>query len=113
MNRKAVAPRRVRDLGYRWGGETEHLTRLCETHHATGNSAGACKAWKDALTILDELRHPDAEQVRARLADPAADRLTGKAYSAICRWNGTHVRLRRLLGDLAGGSLSVALDMTA
>ena len=38
---------------------------------------------------------------------------SSKPYSAIRCWNGTRVRLRRLLGDLVGGLLSVVLDMTA
>jgi hypothetical protein len=56
-----------RDLGDRYG-EADTLTHLAETHHATGNPQAACGAWQQALTILDDLDHPNAEQVRAKLA---------------------------------------------
>ena len=37
-----------------------------------GNPDAAHKAWRQALDILDQLHHPDASQVRARL-NPAPD----------------------------------------
>lgn len=42
----------------------DHLGR---THHAAGQLAAAHRAWYQALAILDDLQHPDAAQVRARL----------------------------------------------
>jgi tetratricopeptide (TPR) repeat protein len=56
-----------RDLGDRYN-EATILTHLGDTHHAAGNPTAARDAWQQALTILDELDHPDAEQVRAKLA---------------------------------------------
>jgi len=56
-----------RDLGERYN-EAGTLTHLGDTHHVTGNHHAARAAWQQALTILDELDHPDAEQVRAKLA---------------------------------------------
>ena len=47
--------------------ESRTLTRLGELHRATGDPDAARQAWKQALDILAELRHPDAEPVRARL----------------------------------------------
>jgi tetratricopeptide (TPR) repeat protein/transcriptional regulator with XRE-family HTH domain len=43
------------------------LAHLGDTHHAAGDLAQAGKAWQQALPILDDLQHPDAEQVRAKL----------------------------------------------
>jgi len=43
------------------------LTRLGQAHAAAGDTAAARDAWRAALRILEELRHPDAEQVRDKL----------------------------------------------
>jgi tetratricopeptide (TPR) repeat protein len=56
-----------RDLGERYL-EADTLTHLGDTHHSTGNHHAAHDAWQQALTILDELNHPDADQVRTKLA---------------------------------------------
>jgi tetratricopeptide (TPR) repeat protein len=48
------------------------LTHLGDTHHAAANTAAARSAWQQALVILDDLRHPDAGQVRAKLRHLAA-----------------------------------------
>jgi DNA-binding SARP family transcriptional activator/tetratricopeptide (TPR) repeat protein len=50
--------------------EAEILTRLGDTHHAAGNADAARTAWQHAVTILDDLDHPDAERVRAKLRHP-------------------------------------------
>jgi len=55
-----------RDLGDRYY-EAETLTRIGETHHTTGDPDLARNAWQHALTILNELDHPDADIVRAKL----------------------------------------------
>jgi tetratricopeptide (TPR) repeat protein len=44
------------------------LTRLGETHRAAGDRAAARDAWLEALTILQGLEHPDAEQVEEKLS---------------------------------------------
>jgi DNA-binding SARP family transcriptional activator/tetratricopeptide (TPR) repeat protein len=43
------------------------LTHLGDTHHAADDRRQARQAWQQALDILDDLRHPDADQVRAKL----------------------------------------------
>jgi DNA-binding SARP family transcriptional activator/tetratricopeptide (TPR) repeat protein len=43
------------------------LTHLGNTRHAAGDQQGAQDAWQQALAILDNLHHPDAHQVRAKL----------------------------------------------
>ena len=48
------------------------LTHLAESHRGIGNIPAARAAWEQALVILDDLRLPDADQVRARLAGHAA-----------------------------------------
>ena len=44
------------------------LTHLGDASHDAGHPAAARQAWQHALAILDDLRHPDAEQVRSKLA---------------------------------------------
>ncbi|MCW6005695.1 tetratricopeptide repeat protein [Micromonospora sp. CPCC 205371] len=45
----------------------ETLQRLGDSYDATANAAGARHARGEARAILDDLGHPDAEQLRARL----------------------------------------------
>jgi tetratricopeptide (TPR) repeat protein len=47
--------------------QADSLTHLGDAHHATGNPQTARNAWQAALSILSELHHPDASQVRAKL----------------------------------------------
>jgi len=42
------------------------LTRLGDSRHAIGDDS-ARKVWSEAAEILDELQHPDAEQVRRKI----------------------------------------------
>jgi tetratricopeptide (TPR) repeat protein len=56
----------LRDLSERYD-EAETLTRLGDTHRAAGNLDAARHTWQQALSILDQLDHPDAEQVRTKL----------------------------------------------
>jgi DNA-binding SARP family transcriptional activator len=62
-----------RELGDRYS-EAEILTHLGDTHHAAGDRPGARDAWQQALDILDDLHHPDAGQVRAKLRQATGDR---------------------------------------
>jgi predicted negative regulator of RcsB-dependent stress response len=39
-----------------------------DVRHAAGQPQAARAAWEEALAILDDLRHSDAIQVRAKLA---------------------------------------------
>ena len=55
-----------RDLGDRYE-EAATLTNLGATLEAAGDLDDAHDAWKHALAILEDLDHPDAGQVRARL----------------------------------------------
>ena len=48
--------------------QAEILTHLGDTHHAAGDPHQAQDAWQQALDILDDLHHPDADQVRAKLS---------------------------------------------
>jgi tetratricopeptide (TPR) repeat protein len=64
--------RRVLDLMGPLGNaynRTEVLTHLGDAHHAVGDLDAARDAWQLALDILDDLDHPDADAVRAKLAD--------------------------------------------
>jgi tetratricopeptide (TPR) repeat protein/transcriptional regulator with XRE-family HTH domain len=58
----------MRELGDRWG-EADSLTRLGDTRHAAAELSQARQAWQQALEIFDDLEHPDAEKIRAKLAD--------------------------------------------
>jgi len=48
-------------------GAAATLTRLGDTHHAAGDLDAARDAWEQAQAIFEDLRHPDAEQVRHKL----------------------------------------------
>jgi DNA-binding SARP family transcriptional activator len=56
-----------RHIGSRWGA-AEALAHLGDARLATGNPAEARAAWEEAFVILDDLNHPDADEVRAKLA---------------------------------------------
>ena len=62
----------LEDMGSRYD-QTIDLTSLGDTRHAAGDQPGARRAWRQALTILEELQHPDADKVRATLARHRAD----------------------------------------
>ncbi|MFI1990114.1 BTAD domain-containing putative transcriptional regulator [Actinoplanes sp. NPDC020271] len=47
--------------------EADTLVHIGDTHDAAGHAARAEASWRAALTILDDLGHPDAPQIRARL----------------------------------------------
>jgi hypothetical protein len=57
----------LRESGARFD-EADTLTRLGDARHAACELAQARDAWQQALVILDDLQHPDAGQVRAKLA---------------------------------------------
>src|SRR5690348_2118388 len=56
-----------REIGDRWA-QAETLGHIGDTRLAAGQPDEARAAWEEALAILDDLHHPDAGQVRARLA---------------------------------------------
>jgi len=53
-------------LGERYN-QADVLTHLGDAYRAAGDEQAAGLAWRRALTILDDLRHTDADAVRARL----------------------------------------------
>jgi DNA-binding SARP family transcriptional activator/Tfp pilus assembly protein PilF len=57
-----------RQLGARLS-EAETLARLGDTRRAAGHTDAARDAWSRALEILDDLSHPGAEEVRAKLRE--------------------------------------------
>jgi tetratricopeptide (TPR) repeat protein len=61
------ALRLFRELGARYN-EADTLVNIGDTRHASGNQAQARAAWQKALAILDDLKHADAGQVRAKLS---------------------------------------------
>jgi DNA-binding SARP family transcriptional activator len=52
-------------------GEADTLAHLGDSQLAAGNADAARTSWQRALTILDELDHPDADEVRAKLDELA------------------------------------------
>lgn len=54
-------------VGDRWGA-ADTLTNLGDICRAAGELLHAREAWQQALGILDDLQHPDAAEVRAKLA---------------------------------------------
>ena len=45
------------------------MRRVADTYVASGNPGAARDAWEQALTILESLGHPDADDVRSKLGD--------------------------------------------
>lgn len=64
------APSIFRELGSRLD-EAETLTRLGDTHDASGDLPQARQAWQQAVDILDKLDQSLADKVRAKLASSA------------------------------------------
>jgi tetratricopeptide (TPR) repeat protein/transcriptional regulator with XRE-family HTH domain len=60
----------TREFGYRLS-EANILGHVGDTRQAAGDLPQARDAWQQALEILDDLDHPQAEQVRAKLASTA------------------------------------------
>jgi hypothetical protein len=54
------------EIGDRWL-EADTLTHLGDTRHAAGQLPQARQAWHQALAILEDIQHPQTEQVRAKL----------------------------------------------
>ena len=46
--------------------------RLGDVVHGSGDTEAARRAWLDALHIYDEIDHPDADELRAKLQPPSA-----------------------------------------
>ena len=61
----------LRDLGDRLD-EADTLSRLGDVLHGSGDTEAARRAWLDALRIYDEIDHPDAGELRAKLQPPGA-----------------------------------------
>ena len=57
----------AREVGER-RGEAEALVHIGDTRHAAGELAPAREAWQQALAIYDDIQHPHAREVRAKLA---------------------------------------------
>jgi len=57
----------AREVGER-RGEAEALAHLGDTRHAAGELAPAREAWQQALAIYEDIQHPHAREVRAKLA---------------------------------------------
>jgi DNA-binding SARP family transcriptional activator len=64
--------RLFRDTGNR-AYEADALIHLGDARGAAGDRQGAETAWQQAIAILEDMQHPEAEQVRARLATAAGD----------------------------------------
>jgi DNA-binding SARP family transcriptional activator/tetratricopeptide (TPR) repeat protein len=60
------ALRIFREVGARYN-EADTLASIGDTRHESGNQAQARAAWQKALAILDDLKHADASQIRAKL----------------------------------------------
>jgi hypothetical protein len=60
-----------------WVPSDRHYKAVClsdlgETHDDAGDRDTALDAWQHALTILDELHHPDAAQIHTKLTTRTA-----------------------------------------
>lgn len=64
---------RLRRLGDKYG-QAYSLLGLGDAHEAEGDDAAAQQAWREGLSILGQMHHPDAERVRARLRQSSGSR---------------------------------------
>jgi DNA-binding SARP family transcriptional activator/tetratricopeptide (TPR) repeat protein len=53
-------------------GQAETLIHLADARSAVGSRRAAIAVWREALRLLDELHHPDADQVRDKLSRATA-----------------------------------------
>jgi DNA-binding SARP family transcriptional activator len=58
----------ARESSYRFS-EAVSLDSLGDTQDHVGDRSAARRAWRDSFEILDQLGHPDADKVRAKLSD--------------------------------------------
>jgi DNA-binding SARP family transcriptional activator/tetratricopeptide (TPR) repeat protein len=76
-------------------GERHHLaealTHLGDTHLAAGRPGAARQAWQRAIVLLDELGHADAEHLRARVDQLAADACPVRSRLADGEGHGTEL----------------------
>jgi tetratricopeptide (TPR) repeat protein len=61
-----------REHGDRYS-EAEILTHVGDARHTAGGLPRARHAWQQALDIYDDLRHPGADKVRAKLASACGE----------------------------------------
>ncbi|MFF5208662.1 BTAD domain-containing putative transcriptional regulator [Streptosporangium sp. NPDC000396] len=59
--------------------EAETLIHLGDIHHVIQEPEAARHSWRHALDILDQLGHPDADQVRAKLDRPVSQKVLTNA----------------------------------
>jgi tetratricopeptide (TPR) repeat protein len=57
--------------------EATGLNHLGDVHDAMGEGSAAIAVWRQALAILDQLHHPDGDQVRAKLDARRSNPLAG------------------------------------
>lgn len=69
----------IRETGHHWS-QSRILLHLGEASDAAGDLDQAHSAWQEALIILRDLQHPDAAQVRGKLAGLRARRSAGRRY---------------------------------
>jgi tetratricopeptide (TPR) repeat protein len=56
----------------RTASRAQYLTDLGDNYEAVGDLQNARQAWRDALQIFDDLHHPDADDLRAKLDQDSA-----------------------------------------
>jgi tetratricopeptide (TPR) repeat protein len=72
------------------------LIRVGDTHDGAGHEARARESWQQALAILEDLRHPDAQQVHAKLMHVAGGKPASRTDRArACRQPCAHVSANR------------------
>jgi tetratricopeptide (TPR) repeat protein len=54
--------------------EADTLNHAGDTHLAAGAADAAAQAWREALALLEEMGHPEAAAIRAKLATAARER---------------------------------------
>jgi DNA-binding SARP family transcriptional activator len=69
----------AQETGHRYQ-QAEALSHLGDTLQVTGDLERARNVWRDALVILDDLQHPDATGIRAKLQAADTARTSAAVY---------------------------------
>lgn len=81
-------------------GQADSLRELGDLHHGAGNLGAAAGCWRRALAILEDMRLPGADQIRARLG-PALG--SASAERAAAAKSAGRLPADFMAGDGAGG----------
>ena len=102
------ALRLSRELGGDLFFEADVLTHLGDIHNAAGDTQQARNTWQHALDILDNLHHPDADQIRAKTSSAGLLQASSQKDEILHTWRlQSSEGLSVPDGSIAGTALSL------